>query len=467
MGNENKAMMDNLIKTLKDAREAINLAKSKKGSYVTVENLKTILADTLSNYKGSSLRKGEFDVNDLSCDETNNLDSYRFTMLQKSSNASMMELQKLNDDLLILGSVLSVVNKSSMRDSIMGSKLYQKFINHKAVSELRKAIDGTSGKGAEWIPTMFSADLMEKVKVELKVAALFGRIVMPSNPYTLPVEGSDAVGYLVSNTNSDDIRDSNAMPLASTPGTTKTTFDASKLGARTVFNEETNEDSIIGIMDYCKMKVVEAIARAIENATCNGSRTGTHPDNDIQVNGNSAKLSDRAWDGFRQCIQDASTWVDGATWNLAAFRSMRKKLGKYGIYATDLACVCSVNVMYKFMDATNFPEIQTLDKYGPNALILTGEIAKIDGIPIIVSEFMREDVAAAGFNTAGGPNTKSAVAIVNRKRFLYGDRREITTDSEKSIETDKVVVVSKVRQDFRRLQPNGESAIAGAYNVTP
>jgi len=462
----NKETMDNLIKTLKDAREAIQLAKSKKNTnLVTVENLKTILADTLANYKGAGLRKGEFDFDGYSVDDKNNLDSYRFTMLQKSDNSSMLELQKINDDLLILGSVLSVMNKTSNKDAIMGSKLYQKFINHKAVSELRKAIDGTSGKGAEWIPTMFSADLIEKVKVELKVAALFGRIIMPSNPYTLPVEGNDAVGYLVSNTTSDDIRDSNAMPLASTPGTTKTTFDASKLGARTVFNEETNEDSIIGIMDYCKMKVVEAIARAIENATCNGSRAGTHPDNDIQTDANSAKLSDRAWDGFRQCVQDASSWSDGATFDIALFRKVRKSMGKYGIYPQDLACVCSINVMYKML--SSIADIQTLDKYGPNAIILNGEVGKIDGVPIVVSEFMRDNLSATGFNTAGGPNTKAAYVIVNRKRFLYGDRREITTDSEKSIETDKVVVVSKIRQDFRRLQANAETAIGGAYNITP
>lgn len=467
MGNLSKEMMDSYIKTLKDARQVIAMAKGKQNSMLTAEKVKDIVLEAMKNFNPNPTfeRKGEFDIDDLSIDEKGNIGSYRFAMLHKSTNATMIELQNMNDDLLIIGSVLSVVNKTSINDAIKNTKLYKKFINHKAVSELRKAIDGTSGKGLEWIPTMFSAELMEKVKIELKVASLFGRITMPSNPYTLPVEGADAIGYLVSNSTSDDIRDSNAMPLASTPGTSNTTFNASKLGARTIFNEETSEDSIIGVMDFTKMKVVEAIARAIENATCNGSRTATHPDNDIQTDPNTSKLSARAWDGFRQCIQDASAWVDGATFDIALFRNTRKKMGKYGIYPTDLTCVCSVNVMYKFL--SSITDIQTLDKYGPNAIILSGEVGKIDGVPIVVSEFMRDDLAATGFNTAGGPNTKSAYAILNRKRFLYGDRREITTDSERSIETDKTVVVSKVRQDFRRLQSNTETAIAGAYNITP
>ncbi len=215
------------------------------------------------------------------------------------------------------------------------------------------------------------------------------------------------------------------------------------------------------------MKVVEAIARAIEDATCNGSTAATHPDNDIQTDPNSSKLAARAWNGFRQCIEDAATWVSGATFDHAAIRGARKAMGKYGIMPTDLAIVCSVSVMYKFLDRTDFPDIQTLDKYGPNAVILTGEVGKIDGIPIVVSEYMRDNVAATGFNTGAGPNTKSVVAIVNRKAFLYGDRREITTDSEKNIETDKVVVVSKVRMDYERLFATTETAIAGIRDITP
>lgn len=467
-----KQALDEFKKVIKDTREIVNLAKKKatkgKNNQLTKEDVTSIVTNALANFKGNTnLRKGEFDTDVITADEESNIDSYRYTMLTKSENATIVELQKMNDDLLIIGSVLSVVNKSSMRDSIINTNLYKKFSAHKGVSELKKAIDGTTGKGLEWIPTIFSSDLMEKVKVELKVAALFGRINMPSNPFVLPVEGADAIGYLVSNTSSDDVRDSGAMPLASTPGTDKTTFNAAKLGARTVFNEETSEDSIIGIMDYVKAKVVEAIARAIENATCNGSTAATHPDNDIQVNPNSSKLSDRAWNGFRQIIEDASTWADGATFNTAAFRAARKLLGKYGIDPNKIAFIVSVTNMYNLFNATNFPELQTLDKYGPNAVILTGEVGKIDGISIVVSEFQRDDVSATGFNTSGGPNTKTTAVFINRTAMLYGDRREITTDSEKNIETDKVVVVSKVRMDYERLFPTTETVASGLRNIAP
>jgi HK97 family phage major capsid protein len=474
MDTETRKLLDQSKKAIHDAREIVRLAKKKNqtrsGKGLTKDVVKQIVTEALADMQGAiGLRKGEFDTGDnLTVDDAGNLDSYRYTMLQKSENSTIKELQKFNDDLLIIGAVLSKGGKNgSIKDNILNTKMYQRYIKHKGVSELQKAIDGTTGKGLEWIPTMFSSDLIEKVKVELKVAALFGRINMPSNPYTLPVEGADAIGYLVSNTTSDDIRDANAMPLASTPGTAKTTFDASKLGARTVFNEETSEDSIIGVMDYTKMKVVEAIARAIENATCNGSRSATHPDNDVQTDPNSSKLSARAWDGFRQCIQDAGTWSSGASFNTAAIRAARKLMGKYGINVADAVIICSVNVWYNFLNSSNFPELQTLDKYGPNALILTGEVGKIDGVSIIASEFQRDDVSATGFNTVGGPNTKSSLVIVNRKSFLYGDRREMTTDSERNIETDKTVVVSKVRQDFRRLYANTETTIAGLNNITP
>jgi HK97 family phage major capsid protein len=469
-----KKTIDDVAKAVKDASSIIALAKKRaeknKPNQLDAEKVKDIITKAIADMKGdiTNVRKGEFtNVDNFTVDNKGGLDSYRYTMLQKSDNATIKELQQMNDDLMIMGSVLACVNKTSFNSAVTSTRLYQKYINHKGVSELRKAIDGTTGKGEEWIPTIFSSDLMDKVRVELKVAALFGRINMPSNPFVLPVEGADAIGYLVTNSSSDDIRDSNAMPLASTPGTANVTFNAAKLGARTVFNEETKEDSIIGIMDYVKSKVVLAIARAIENATCNGSTATTHPDNDIQTDPNSAKLNDRAWDGFRQIIEDASTWTDGATFDIDAFRAARKTMGVYGINPTELAFVVSVSVMYQLLDKTNFDALQTLDKYGPNAVILTGEVGKLDGISVIVSEFQRDNVSATGFNTVGGPNTKSTAAIVNRKAMLYGDRREITTDSERNIETDKTVVVSKVRMDYERLFPTTDTVIGGIRNITP
>jgi hypothetical protein len=469
-----KQTMNDLKKVIHDARGIIKMAKKRaeENEGLTADKVKTIVAEALANANYGNvdnvqMHKGSW-TDDVTLDNEGDVSSYRYAMLQKADKyPTIKELQIMNDDLLILGSYFATVNKSSIREGIIGTKLYQKYINHKGISELQKALDGTTGKGLEWIPTIFSADLMAKVKVELKVANLFGRINMPSNPYVLPVEGADAIGYLVSNTSSDDLRDSNAMAIASTPGTENTTFNARKLGARVLFNEEVEEDSIIAIMDYTKQKVVEAIARAIENATCNGSTATVHPDNDIQTNPNSAKLSDRAWNGFRQIIEDAGTWVDGATFDQDKVRECRKGMGKYGLYPSEAVIICSVAAYYHFLDETDFPGLQTLDKYGPNAVILTGEVGKLDGISVVVSEFMRDDLAATGFNTLAGPNTKSVVAIVNRKCMLYGDRREITTDSEKSIETDKVVVVSKVRMDYERLYPTTETCVGGIYNITP
>jgi HK97 family phage major capsid protein len=466
MKKMNKESLERMAKAMKEVKGIVNLAKKKKDGNVdplTAEKVTEIVASEFAKHSKAPERKGEFeDVDNLA-----GLDSYKFAILQKSSDATVLELQAMNDDLIIMGSVLAKSRGCSQSEAITSTKLYQKFVNHKGVSELRKAIDGTTGKGLEWIPTLFSADLIDKVRLQLKVAALFNRVEMPSSPYTLPVEGADAIGYLVTNTSSDDVRDANAMPIASTPGTTNMTFTAKKLGARTVFNEETSEDSIIGIMDYVKRQVIQALANAIENATLNGSTAATHPDYDIQTDPNSAKLNDRAWDGFRQMIQDATNWSSGATFNQAAIVAARKSMGKYGTMATDLAIVVSTSVSYQFLNNTNFPDVQTLEKYGPNAVILVGELGKIYGVPIIVSEFQRDNVAAAGFNTVGGPNTKSTMAMVNRNAMLYGDRRQVTSDSQKNIETDKVVVVSKTRMDYQRKFATTEKAIAGLNNITP
>jgi len=40
--------------------------------------------------------------------------------------------------------------------------------------------------------------------------------------------------------------------------------------------------------------------------------------------------------------------------------------------------------------------VRTVDKYGQFATVLNGELGKIDGIPVIVSEKIRENLNASG-----------------------------------------------------------------------
>ncbi len=64
----------------------------------------------------------------------------------------------------------------------------------------------------------------------------------------------------------------------------------------------------------------------------------------------------------------------------------------------------------------------TLEKYGPAATIMTGELAKVDGISVLVSEKMREDVNASGFNDST-TNVLATLLMAYLPGFVRGTRR--------------------------------------------
>jgi len=325
------------------------------------------------------------------------------------------------------------------------------------VTEFAKAMDtATSEEGAEWIPTGFAAELVQKLKLELKVAALHPRIRMPSDPYKLPVEGGDATAYLVSESTSDTA----TKMTASTPGTKNITFDAKKLGVRVLWSGELVEDSVIAALPYVQMKVVRALAEAQEEATINGDDSTTHQDSDVTSSADRRK----AWKGYRKMAQSAAK-VDLSTFNTTNLRSIRKAMGKYGVDPNKLAWIAGLSVFNKML---GLAEVITVDKYGSNATILTGELAKLDGIPVVVSEFIREDLNASGVYD-GVTTTKTVLPLVYRPAFLYGDRRDVRARASEELymETDQNVFVATQRLDLEPAYVYTSEYIVGlGYNIT-
>lgn len=315
----------------------------------------------------------------------------------------------------------------------------------------------TSTEGLEWVPTEFSPALIQKVRLQLKVAALHGRFNMPTNPFKFPAEGADAVAYKQSQSTSD----SATKFTASTPGTTDITFTAAKLAARVLASKEVEEDSIIAIIPYIQSKIATALAEAQENSTVNGDTSGTHQDADVT----DAADARKCWNGYRKLAATAAK-ADLSTFTTATLRGLRKLMGKYGINPNDLAYVVSVSTFYKMLA---LDEVSTVDKYGPAAVILSGELGKHDGIPLVVSEFVREDLNAAGVQD-GITETKTVLPLVYRPGFMYGDRRSVTIQvlREMYAETDQDGIIATQRLDFEPLHDETTEYIVGlGYNIAP
>lgn len=310
-------------------------------------------------------------------------------------------------------------------------------------SMLSKAMDiTTSGEGTDWVPTNFSATLREKIRVQGKIAPLFETIPMPTNVYKLPFEGADATAYYVGET----IVDSGTAIPASTPGTTAPYLTARKLAVRVIASEELVEDSIIPILPYLRDKVVGAISKARELAILHGDRSSTY--NTGVTDGRDAR---KAWNGLQYhalvCGVTAKTSGAGAALTSAMLGTLRSYMGKYAINPSECAVICGVKTYHSLVKDSALDQVSEL---GDKATLLSGQLASIWGIPVVVSEHIQEDLNVSGAYD-NSTKTQSCAIIVHRPSFVIGDRRKVTIDSEKMIDTDQRKVVATYRGDFQIL----------------
>lgn len=309
-------------------------------------------------------------------------------------------------------------------------------------AELRKAMSaGTAASGAEWIPTGFSSRLFERINLLLSVAAMFETINMPNNPYTLPVQKGAASGFLVA----ESTNDTGTSKPTSTPTTGNFTFDAIKLAGRVLVSEEMTEDSIIAVLDFIERELALSIAEARENAIINGDTSGTHQDSDVTA----ATDARKAFPGLRYlALNNAGTATQSfanAALTLAALRTLRFKLGKYGKNPVDLGWITGINSYYQMF---NLAEFKTMDLVGNRATVIQGQVGEIDGIPVICSEHMREDLAADGMHD-GVTEDRTGVLCVYKPGFKNGLRKEMQLDSDVNIVTDQITIIGKQRIDFK------------------
>lgn len=445
-----KKLLEETLKLVKGLREEQTALKElgKKQSDKTeamLQEMFTKREQAIREDVISRFRKGEH----LAPSKEDELDevNMKSVLLRKSVDPKVRELMSFNDDVYVISKMMRVHPHQT--------QIWKQ--NQAAVNELRKTMNiTTSGQGGSWVPTEFSADLIELMRLELKVGSIFPKITMPTNPYTLPIGTSDMTVYHVAEPSTEATEAGRIT--ASTPGTGALTMSAEKCAGRTVYTEEVNEDSIIPVISYIKENMARKMADAWENILINGD-VRTVGNIDIDVTAATDKKTTQ--NGLRRRGIDNSFTVALSTFSLANIRSMRKSMGKWGVNTKDLMFVTGPagwNAMI------GLDEVTTVEKYGAGATVLTGELGRLDGIPIVVSEHIREDLSTTGrYDATTTDNT--TLLLVNTRRWMQGERRKMTLKTFDDIQNDQTVLVTTMRQAFISLETsanqNGRNVVVG------
>ncbi len=334
---------------------------------------------------------------------------------------------------------------------------------------LKRAMDSTtSAAGDQLVPTDTARQVWRDVFLNTVVSSFLPRITMPTNPFDIPLELGSVTFYKAASENTT---------VADTDLTTaKNTLTAGGVKAVTAWSYELDEDSIIAMLPSVREVFVRNTAETIDDLLLQADSTAT---NSIVADGSTLAASSRylygGGDGLLHLpLQDNTSQLvnQNAAISTAMFKNLLAKLGKYalnpagGNNATS-ADVVLISDLRTWLQAIALAEVITVDKLGPAAVLRTGQLAQVFGVPYLVSGQMAV-ADTDGKVTAGGNGTDTGrVLAVNRHGWFHGFRREILIETERDIEKTQIKMVVSFRLALTaRGTRSSATHTALAYNIT-
>lgn len=422
-----KEELEKLGKTMHDLTEVLK-DQQKMQSATIQDQVEATLKEVLRTHPGETpSRKVEFEKS---------LPTERDEIL-----ASMPpEVVKEMDNVVLLSKIL--------RRPANTLKAWNRFT--RVSGDFKKALDTLdAGSGAEWVPTEFSTQLLERVRLQTQVAALFPEIPMPSNPYELPFELGDFDTFVLAEQTEDTGQAK--VPIGETDTTGKTTLTAKNHSSRILVSKEVEEDSIVPMLPYLQRKLVQALAWGREDFILNGDTAGTHEDSDTAAA--NARHRNKFYLGLRAAANDNAYKTDlgGASFTAANVLNLFGSMEAYGADPNQTVLITGLKGMIKL---ALLPEVITVDKFGPNATVLKGQLGNFLGRPIIVSEKVRQNLNATGVHD-GVTTNKTVIYAVHTNGWALGRRKgaQVQVLSELYAESNQDCLLVTERVAWKDLYP--------------
>ena len=329
---------------------------------------------------------------------------------------------------------------------------------------LKAAMDSTTaGAGSELVDTQEARALWDDVNLETAIAPLFHTVQMPSNPFQIPLQLGDVSWYPGAQ---------NTAVTGSAPATARQTMTAYELVAEVPWSYDLDEDAVIAMMDELRRRMLQNAREVIDDVILNGDATTV---NNINADGATIAAGTAGkghwllgFDGLLHLpLVDNTGQANNHNAAVSAdlFNEIRGKLGKYGVRPSELAYIIDVNTFIKALSIDSF---RTLDKFGPNATLLTGQLGAVEGIPVIVSEQLRLADADGKVTDGGSANDKGRLLLVNRTQWRVGFKRELTIETVRDAQKRQNVMVVSFRIALQERSGARASATHTAlqYNIT-
>lgn len=305
-----------------------------------------------------------------------------------------------------------------------------------------------------WLGEQFASDILERVMVLANVEAIFPRYTMPVNTevFSIPQKTDNTKAYLIAPA-------AEAIESALTSG--KVSFQTKRLMTFAMVSDQASDETVVALIELVKADIAESLVKAMENALINGDTVATASNINGAAVGALATDQTKLFDGLRK-LSAGNTVTFGGLPTYANMVKMRKQMGNYGVNLSDLMYIVSPSTYYNL---TLLPELLTMDKYGSEATVFRGEIGKIGGVPVIVSEYMGENLKATGVVDDAIPGTATAILLVNKRFFAVADRGTVGFEQDRNIRSTTDMFVGYRDVNFQKLYTTNLVSVVG-LNVT-
>jgi len=319
--------------------------------------------------------------------------------------------------------------------------------------------------GDELVPTLLNTAVWYHFMLESKILNALKGFVMPSNPYDWPVvTGGPTVRKVA------EIADQASFSVPASPipvskiGTAKVTFSAGGIGVMVLGSTELFEDSAASVQEVWSTQLIRQMASAIDYVLLNGDETASVANISHYGTDPTGTAYDKILilDGLRHKAFDNSDTTAVATMAITSPTTLRATMGargKFALQPKDLVLIMDPGVYYK---SVLLSDMQSMASVGEQAVLLTGQVGQLVGIPVIVADEL-EATNASGQIEDSHDTTKGSLLVVNRNNIMVGRKREVGMDMVKIPGVEGFAAWTTVRMDLQEMEAG---QVAYGYNTT-
>lgn len=288
-----------------------------------------------------------------------------------------------------------------------------------------KAVNSSSSAqvSSESYETVFSQRIMQDIQKELVVASMFEVLPMTSRYLTMMIEPDYGMaGWVNNSTFGTDAQSGNELTVA----LTEIRFETFQLSAKAFLTDQTEEDSLVALLPIIRRRMVQSAARAIENAFMLG--TGV----------NQPKGLVKIAEAKAETKLPTKAKADGSVGVTALeLLGLRAKLGRWGLNKSNLRYVISMEAYYSLLAD---PEWSDVSQVASDSVKLQGEVARIYGIPVVVTEFFETPAA-----------NKTYALLLDASNFMVPQQKEVVIEKERLAASAKDAYYMRTRLNLQQM----------------